>query len=54
MSDLHPTPPAEITGILHSDFIEEIKGVTSEDDPMFSDPYYMSDPGMMGFPPDEH
>jgi len=34
-------------------FIEEIKGVTSEDDPMFSDPYYMSDPGMMDFPPDE-
>ena len=35
-------------------FIEEIKGVTSEDDPMFSDPYYMSDPGMMDFPPDDH
>lgn len=34
-------------------FIPEIKSVTSEDDPMFSDPYYMSDPGMMDFPPDE-
>jgi len=34
-------------------FTEEIKGVTCEDDPMFSDPYYMSDPGMMDFPPDE-
>ena len=29
-------------------FIPEIKGVTSEDDPMFNDPYYMSDPSGMG------
>ena len=33
-------------------FIEEIKGVTSEDDPMFNDPYYVADHGMMDdFPP---
>jgi Fe-S cluster biogenesis protein NfuA len=29
-------------------FVPEIKGVTSEDDPMFNDPYYMSDPSGMG------
>ena len=29
-------------------FIPEIKGVTSEDDPMFNDPYYMSEPSGMG------
>ena len=35
-------------------FIEEIKGVTSEDDPMFNDPYYVADHGMMDdFPPFE-
>lgn len=28
-------------------FISEIKGVTSEDDPMFNDPYYTPDRGMM-------
>lgn len=27
-------------------FIPEIKGVTSEDDPMFNDPYYSSDTGL--------
>lgn len=27
-------------------FIPEITNVTSEDDPMFNDPYYVSDPGM--------
>jgi Fe-S cluster biogenesis protein NfuA len=35
-------------------FIEEIKGVTSEDDPMFNDPYYVADHGMIDdFPPME-
>ena len=35
-------------------FIEEIKGVTSEDDPMFNDPYYVADHGMLDdFPPME-
>jgi Fe-S cluster biogenesis protein NfuA len=34
-------------------FIEEIKGVTSEDDPMYNDPYYVADHGMMDFPPME-
>jgi len=34
-------------------FIPEIKGVTSEDDPMYNDPFYTSDPsGMYDFPPD--
>jgi Fe-S cluster biogenesis protein NfuA len=34
-------------------FVPEIKGVTSEDDPMFNDPFYTSDPsGMYDFPPD--
>ena len=35
-------------------FIPEIKGITSEDDPMFNDPYYSSDPSGLygGFPPD--
>ena len=32
-------------------FVEEIKGVTSEDDPMYNDPYYVADHGMMDFPP---
>ena len=33
-------------------FIPEINGVTSEDDPMFNDPYYVADHGMMDdFPP---
>jgi hypothetical protein len=32
-------------------FIPEIKGVTSEDDPMYNDPYYTSDPsGYYDFP----
>ena len=30
-------------------FISEIKGVTSEDDPMFNDPYYTPDRGMPDF-----
>ena len=34
-------------------FIPEITGVSGEDDPMFNDPYYSSDPsGMLDFPPD--
>ena len=34
-------------------FVPEIKGVTSEDDPMFNDPFYTSDPsGMYGYPHD--
>lgn len=28
-------------------FVPEVKGVTSEDDPMFNDPYYVSDHGML-------
>ena len=33
-------------------FIPEINGVTSEDDPMFNDPYYVADHGMLDdFPP---
>ena len=35
-------------------FIPEVKGVTSEDDPMFNDPYYVADHGMLDdFPPME-
>ena len=34
-------------------FVPEITEVTGEDDPMFNDPYYASDPsGMLDFPPD--
>ena len=36
-------------------FVPEVTGVTGEDDPMFNDPYYTSDPsGMFDFPSDEH
>jgi len=30
-------------------FIEEVKGVTGEDDPMFNDPYYSPDTGFDDF-----
>ena len=34
-------------------FIPEIKGATGEDDPMFNDPYYTSDPNQMYEFPDD-
>ena len=33
-------------------FVEEVKAITSEDDAMYSDPYYVSDPSMMHDFPD--